>query len=253
MYPNHVFLCIALLILIGSPTAYSSPTSDTWKEETDIYQPVYDAPLCTSRQPSTIDLSARMHLKPSILALIFTRCTGVCNPLILELQENLKRNPAQRDHQVIVVSFDPRDTSEDMYRYAQRFDLADDPLWTFATTDSIIPLLSSLSFDPSWDPQRQQYDHDALLVGLNTEGIITKKLIGLRSAQDLSSLISSIHNIYAPTYRMPNPNMLFSCFNYDSKTGKNTPGLGLLFIALPALLTVAILLGLHYYTRSSRH
>ncbi|MBP9056494.1 MAG: hypothetical protein KBF69_08900, partial [Saprospiraceae bacterium] len=61
-----------------------------------------------------------------------------------------------------------------------------------------------------------------------------------------------IYNSFTPTHQLPNKNRLFSCFNYDPKTGKNTPGLGLLFIALPAILTIFILFTSNYLGKSER-
>jgi hypothetical protein len=134
---------------------------------------------------------------------------------------------------------------------AKKFGLNNDNQWTFAVTDNIENLNKSVGFDPVWDSVQNQYDHDALLVGINKEGYITKKLIGLRDEHELELLINSINNVFAPTYRLPNQNQLFSCFNYNPKTGKNTPGLGLLFIALPAVITLLMLFSISYIVRSN--
>jgi hypothetical protein len=135
---------------------------------------------------------------------------------------------------------------------AKRLGLENDKQWTFAVTDNIDNLNKSIGFDPVWDSTQKQYDHDALLVGINKEGYITKKLIGLRDEHELELLFNSMNNDFAPTYRLPYKNQLFSCFNYNPKTGKNTPGLGLLFIALPAIITLFMLFSISYIVRSNK-
>ncbi|MFA5297453.1 MAG: hypothetical protein WC389_04515, partial [Lutibacter sp.] len=133
---------------------------------------------------------------------------------------------------------------------AKRFGLEDNKQWLFGVTNKIEELNQSIGFSPVLDSISGQYDHDALLVGINSDGYITKKLIGVRQGHDMDLLIASVNNIYSPTYRLPNKNALFSCFNYDPATGKNTPGLGLLFIALPAVITVLLLVSISHIVRN---
>jgi cytochrome oxidase Cu insertion factor (SCO1/SenC/PrrC family) len=218
------------------------------KEESNIYERIYNAPMNISgeQQMSLHELYTR---KPLLLALVFTRCFGVCNPFLLQLKENLQLKSKDNSFNVLVMSFDPRDSLKDLKLLAQRFGVENNKQWIFAVTDSITKLNQSISFYPIWDSIRNQYDHDALLVGINSEGYITKKLIGIRQGHDLDLLIASVNNTFSPTYRLPNKNLLFSCFNYDPKTGKNKLGLGLLFIALPAVLTVLLLISISYIVR----
>ncbi len=237
---------LTILIAGGCFLASGQEAPLSTGEEGNIYQKIYNAPLVTSTKQATSFEKLRKE-KPLLLGLIFTRCSGVCNPFLLQLKENLQFAANNNSVNVVVLSFDPRDSITDMNSLAQRLDLENDLQWTFAVTDSILPLIQSVGFSPVWDSAKQQYDHDAFLVGINKDGYITKKLIGVRSANDLSLLISSVNNIFSPTYRLPGTNALFSCFNYDPTTGKNTPGLGLLFIALPAVVTVLLLILLSYF------
>ena len=138
---------------------------------------------------------------------------------------------------------------EDMILLSERLGLKNNKQWLFATTGDIEKMNQSVGFNPVWDSARSQYDHDAFLVGINKEGYVTKKLIGLRDKHELGLLISSVHDIFSPLYRLPNNNQLFSCFNYNPETGKNTPGLGLLFLALPAIIALLLVLGISYNVR----
>ncbi|MCG2460045.1 hypothetical protein K8352_04755 [Flavobacteriaceae bacterium F89] len=218
------------------------------KEEANIYGKVFDAPLRVAENDSLL-FHGLYNRKPLILALVFTRCYGVCNPFLLRLAEYIQLRDKDDSFSVLVLSFDPKDSVDDMKLLGKRYGLENNTQWTFAVTDSIESLNRSIGFYPSWDSSIEQFDHDALLVGINNEGFITKKLIGIRQPHDLDLLIASVNNIFSPTYRLPNRNALFSCFNYDPKTGKNTPGLGLLFIALPAIVTVILLLSISYFVR----
>ena len=244
MFKNIVLTFIA----IGFWNIANAQTTAAFKEETNIYEKIYDAPLeIVGEQP--IALHELYSQKPLLLALIFTRCSGVCDPFLLQLKENLQLKEKGRGFNVLVLSFDPRDSIADMQLLAQRYALENNEQWLFGVTDDIEALNKTIDFHPIWDSESNQYDHDALLVGINSEGYITKKLIGIRQGHDLDLLIAGVNNIFSPTYRVPNKNMLFSCFNYDPKTGKNKLGLGLLFIALPAVLTVLLLLSINFYVR----
>lgn len=220
------------------------------EEETNIYKKIFDAPLQVAGKKNLAfhDFYGR---KPLILALVFKRCSGICSPFLLRLKENLQYRTKSRSFNILVLSFDPRDNIEDMSSMAERFDLENNDQWAFAITDSIDKFNQSIGFYPIWDNTRKQYDHDALLVGVNSEGYITKKLIGIRAAHDIDLLIASVNNVFSPTYRLPNKNALFSCFNYDPTTGKSSPGLGLLFIALPAVLTLLLLISISYLVRNN--
>lgn len=253
MLKNIIFF----LMIIGCckfTNAQTSPIS--FKEESNIYEKVFDAPLQIVGQKSA-SFEELYAQRPVILALIFTRCTGVCNPMLVNLKQSLlpiasDNNAMDDSYRVLVLSFDPRDNLSDMNRLAQNLRLENNEQWTFATTDSITRFIQSVGFYPVWDSARQQFDHDALLVGINKEGYITKKLIGLRERGEVELLIASANNIFSPTYRLPNQNMLFSCFNYDPVTGKNKPGLGLIFLSLPAVLTAILLISISFLVRRTR-
>ena len=212
------------------------------REEQDIYGKIFNAPLLISGNSKATSVSSLYGQKPLIVALVFTRCYGICNPFLLQLKENIGQIPSNSGFNILIVSFDPRDDLNDMANLAKQYRLENNNQWNFAVTDSINALIKSISFNPKWDSITKQFDHDALLVGINTNGLITKKLLGIRTANDIKMLISSIHNVFTPSYRLPTKSNIFSCFNYDPKTQTNRPGLGLLFVALPAIITFLIVI-----------
>jgi cytochrome oxidase Cu insertion factor (SCO1/SenC/PrrC family) len=247
MFKHFKYLFIALSFFVCQQAEGQSATPG-FEEENNIYEKVYDARLNVNKD--VVQTMAQLYgKKPILLALIYTRCSGICNPFLVQLKENLQFKTDADNFKVLVLSFDPRDTRHDLQQLAQWLNLENNQQWIFATTTDIEKLDQSVGFKPSWDNIRGQYDHDALLVGINQEGYITKKLIGLRSKADVASMISSVNDVFSPSYRLPGKNQLFSCFNYNPQTGKNTPGLGLLVLALPAILSLLLVLGISYSVR----
>ncbi|KAA0208462.1 MAG: SCO family protein [Ignavibacteriaceae bacterium] len=241
---------LPILIFVCCNLSVSGQSSFDWREEKNIYDQIYNAQLNLSNGERTTihELAAK---KPLLVTLIFTRCTGVCNPLLNGLKQNLRDKTKSGGFSVLVLSFDPRDSLKDMQQLSRAFDLNDDPDWKFALADSIGKVNTSVGFYPVWDEAREQFDHDAFIVGVNSQGYITKKLIGMRGLEELDLMIKSIKNEFSPTYRLPTESNLFSCFNYDPKTGKNKPGTGLLFIAMPIVLSALLIIGIRFKVRKS--
>ena len=250
MFKHFIFAFIVISLFFCTLTV-AQIASTGFEEENNIYEKVYDAKLNFNRETNST-LAQLCTRKPVLLALIFTRCSGICNPFLIQLKENLQFKTDTGEFIVLVLSFDPRDTHEDMVHLSERLNLENNKLWLFATTSDIKKMNQSVGFNPLWDSIRSQYDHDALLVGINKEGYITKKLIGLRTKSDLELLIRSVNDIFSPSYQLPNKNRLFSCFNYNPETGKNAPGLGLLFLTLPAVITLLLLVGIGYMVKQKR-
>lgn len=232
---------LSICIIVCSQSMVYCQSSAGWKEEVNVYNKIYDAPITMVSGKKT-SINTLAETKPLIIALVFTRCYGICTPLLLQLKESLPYKHDERKYEVLVVSFDSRDKLKDMQQLRNQLQLNANSNWKFAITDSISRLVASVGFNPVWHEKIKQFEHDALLVGVNSQGYISKKLIGLRSENDLSMMISSINNIFTPTYRLPGKSAMLSCFNYNPVTGKNTPGLGLLLIALPAILSMLVLI-----------
>ena len=236
-------------VAIASPTG-AQPVSDNLAEEQGLYTPIADIQLrTTSAEFRLSELYAR---QPVLVALIFTRCTGICNPFLLELSEHMRALDPKEKFEVLVVSFDSRDSNADMERYARLFNLERAERWVFATTDQIDELNRSVGFLPTWDSTRQQYDHNALLVGVNGNGYITRKMEGIRDRKDVESMIKTIDGEFIPSYPLPREGVLFSCFTYDPVTGVRKPSFGLLILLVPAMLTLMLLLWLGMKSRKWR-
>lgn len=222
-----------------SGIAWSAPEDYNFSEESKLYTKIADIKLNTTR--GEVMLSDLYVKSPVILTLIFTRCVGICSPFLNSLSEDMDNLNAKENYKVLVISFDPLDEVSDMERMAKRYEREDDPQWVFAVTDNIAELNESIGFYPVWDSTRQQFDHDALLVGINGNGYIVRKLTGIRGPDALMGVIREINNEFVLSYPLPRENMIFSCFTYDPATGKKKPSLGLLILVLPGILTLLMI------------
>ena len=110
------------------------------------------------------------------------------------MSENIKHLQSNSDFNILVISFDPRDNLQDMTNLSKQYGLENNLQWNFAITDSIDAFINSIGFIPKWDSVIKQFDHDALLVGVNEKGLITKNLLGIRIVEDVHKMISSIKN-----------------------------------------------------------
>lgn len=239
-----------LFFLFTLPLA-AQHNSRGWMEELGVREKIYNATLITT-DSSVITLQSLYDEKPVIVALVFSRCTGICYPFLLKLKENLDILNVKESIRVVVISFDPRDKREDMARMASFYELNTNPNWIFTVTTEIDSLIKSAYFYPKWNEQTGQFDHDGLLIGLNRDGTIVKKLLGFRTAVDVMFLLRSMQNIFRTSYKLPGKDSMFSCFRFDPETGEAQPGLGFLLLVIPSLLTIIGLMVLNWYLHKRR-
>lgn len=225
--------CLILGCCFGIETAAFA--ENPLDPEENIYQNIADVTL--EIEGEQVQLSSLYRQQPLIIAQIFTRCSGICTPYIIQLRESLWQINSTKPYKVLVFSFDPRDSEEDMFDLAKRYHLEKDTNWIFATTADIAALTEAIGFRSDWDVGKQEFEHEALLTGVNKMGIIKKKVIGMNNIRGLSALINEINNGFEPSFPLPGKNSFLSCFDYDPETGKTKPGVGLLLILVPGVLT----------------
>lgn len=244
------FLLFSLTIFSLGNSFSQTTTEYSLIEESKLFTKIPDIDINTP--DGQYNISDFYDKSPIILALVFTRCTGICSPLLSKLAENIRILNTEEKFRVLVLSFDPADSVGNMQELSKRFRLSENKQWTFATTKQIDSMNISFNFKPVWDSIIQQFDHEALLVGINQNGYIVKKLVGLRDANALKSLIKAINNEFIISYPLPNEKMILSCFTYDPVTGKKTPSIGLLFFLLPAALLAIVLIALAHYAKRNK-
>lgn len=247
---KSIFALFAL-VLFNLGISFAQTSEYNLSEEDRLYTKVENIQIQTT-QGEELKLSNLYNREPLILALVFTRCTGVCSPLLSNLKENITRLNPKLKFKVLVVSFDTADTKVDLNNYAQLLGLNKDERWIFGTTYQITELIESVGFHSQWDSVTRQYEHDALLVGINGNGYIIKKLIGIRDVRAVEVMLKSIHNEFVISYPLPHNNSVLSCFSYDPITGEKKLKFGLFLLLIPALGTIILLVVISSQKRQLR-
>jgi len=165
--------------------------------------------------------------KPVILNLVYLQCPMLCNMAMDGLIRNMRALTlsAGRDFRVLTVSFDPREGPElaaesrqtALRRYAREGAEAG---WHFLTGEesSIRALSEAVGFRYSWNEQRGQYAHPAVLMILTPEGRLSRYFAGVEyPARDLrlGLVEASEGRIGTAT-----DHVMLMCFQYDPATGK---------------------------------
>jgi cytochrome oxidase Cu insertion factor (SCO1/SenC/PrrC family) len=114
---------------------------------------------------------------PYVVAPIFTRCRAVCNVLAKALKSAWENSePEGIAARVVLVSFDPEDTREDMAHFRALFELP--PSWHLATVEREegLRFFSELGFQ--WRTlAKRQYDHSGKIFVL-TDGLRIASVLG---------------------------------------------------------------------------
>lgn len=230
---------ISFLICFLYPFLVSSTNTYNFSEEKKIFTKVEELELFTLE--GNFDISTLYEKSPLIVLPIFSRCSGVCYPLLQQLIDALKTNNPSQEYRILVISFDPQDSLAQLKQISEAYGLSKNEKWIFATSPDAINWLASAGFHPKWDSSRQQFDHDALIMGINENGYIVKKLIGMERMSELKGMFKAIHNEFILSYPLPQSNTIFSCFNFNPVTGKKTFSWGIVILILPALITTSFI------------
>jgi len=203
-----------------------------------LYQPVPDI-LVHSWE--VFRLSELWRERPILLTLIFTRCAGVCSPLLRSLKAaTASVGGAGREYALVVLSFDARDTLSDMVSLADYLGLSNERAWIFgvASAEDIARLVRATGFWFEWEAASRQYDHPAMVIGIR-EGRIVRFLIGgTVSPVRLQEVVRELRGEFVPAYPLPRRDVLFRCFQYDPASGRWRPDWGFLLLLVPGMVTI---------------
>ncbi len=122
---------------------------------------------------------------PTILSLLYYRCTNACNLLLLGTAEAVRSLPLEpgRDYTLLTVSIDEQEGPADA-RQARRIALASiqkpfpPEAWRFVTgsEESIHALADAVGV--RFRREGQEFDHPLALIVLSPEGRVTRYLLG---------------------------------------------------------------------------
>jgi len=164
---------------------------------------------------------------PVIVALVYYNCPMLCTQVLNGMVSALRVLPlsAERDFEVVVVSFDPREKPADAAAkrnaYLARYQRPEgDGGWHFLTGDeaAINALARAVGFRFRYDRALDQFAHASALYVLTPEGRLSHYFYGIEYAPRdlrLSLLEASEGRIGSPVDRV-----LLYCFHYDPKSGK---------------------------------
>jgi protein SCO1/2 len=192
--------------------------------------------------------------KPMLLALVFTRCAGVCSPFLGSLRAaQATVGGSGTDYRTVVLSFDPRDAGTDMVGLARRLGLEGRRDWIFGTAsgDDVQRLAQGVGFWFAWDEPTRQFDHPSMLVAV-ARGRVARLLVGERvEPVRLEEVVRELRGEFVAVYPLPR-NVLFRCFQYDPRSGRFVLDWGFLVLAVPAALTFVATLGVFAAARRGR-
>ncbi|MBK9166097.1 MAG: SCO family protein [Bryobacterales bacterium] len=214
-------------------------------------------------QGQTVTLRQYFGKRPAIIAPVYYECPMLCSQILNGLISGLKGVLLQpgKDFEVIVVSFDPRETP---VQAAKRKDAAmgrfakpgSETGFHFLTGDeeSVRAVTAALGFRYTWDEDRQQFAHASGIVVATLEGKLSRYLYGVEYApRDIrfALLEASENKIGSPIDKL-----LLFCYHYDPATGKyTTVALNILRLAATATLLalVSFLFIMFRRDRRARH
>lgn len=158
--------------------------------------------------------------KPTVLALVYYRCPGICSPFKEGIADVVSRTDLEpgKDFQIITVSFDPREgpelasTNRNNYHHLVRRDL-DPDAWRFFVADSanISKLVNAVGFRY----KRAGFDflHTTAMIFISDQGKITRYLHGTYFLNiDLKlAVIETAQGKSGPSFSR----VLAFCYSYD--------------------------------------
>jgi protein SCO1/2 len=193
----------------------------------------------------TVRIGDYFGKRPVVLSLVYFGCPMLCPLTLNGLTRSLKTLSfdAGREFEVVVVSFDPRETAA-MAAAAKRQALKDYGRpetadgWHFLTgaAEPIRRLTQAVGFRYFYDPRAKQFAHAAGIVLLTPQGAASRYLYGI----DFPARNVRLGLVEAADNRIGSPvdQVLLYCFHYDPVQGRYSAAT-LNIVRLAALLSVA--------------
>jgi cytochrome oxidase Cu insertion factor (SCO1/SenC/PrrC family) len=235
---------VVALVASASAAAAEPDRSAPPDEDRFVNAPLPNVSLTTAEGART-DVASVAGGRPLLLALVFTRCAGVCSPFLASWRAADEWLPTRHAVVHLVISFDPRDSAADMAALARHVGVANDPTWTFAVAapEDVRRIAAAVGFWYDWDESRQQFDHPAMLAAVR-RGRVIRLLVGSTvSSARLDELAREASGEFVRSYPLPG-RATFRCVQYDPRTGRLSLdwGFALLLIPVAAIgLTTAVM------------
>ena len=207
-----------------------------------------DAPLRDEAGRDVV-LGDYFDTRPVVLAFVYYQCPMLCNQVMNGISSALKAVPFTpgTDFDVLLVSFDPRDTPEAGNAKKQAHlthwnVLGQANGWHFLTGDeaTVRRIADAAGFTYQWDEKTGQFAHVSGLLTLTPDGRLARYFYGVEySPKDLRlALVDSGQGRVGSLVE----ELLLYCYQYDPSTGRY----GLIVMRLVRLggaVTVALIAG----------
>ena len=178
----------------------------------------------TGRQ---VTLGQFFGAKPVILAFVYYQCPMLCAQVMNGLSSALKVMPftAGKDYDVVLVSFDPRDTptiaADKKRAHLQYWSTErDGAAWHLLTGDevSIQRATSAAGFTYQWDERTGQFAHASGVLVATPDGRLSRYFYGIEfSPKELRlALVESGQGHIGSAI----DELLLYCFHYDPESGR---------------------------------
>lgn len=197
---------------------------------------------------ATVRLGDYFGSQPVILVPVYYRCPMLCTLVLEGLARSLKTLTfgAGADYQLVVFSFDPRETPADARAdkasTLELYGRGGGEGWHFLTGDaaSIDALTRALGFRYAWDGERAEYVHASTLVLATPQGRIARYLF--TTDPPPKDLRLAMVEASAGRLGTAADHVLLYCFRYDVTTGRYSM-LVMRIVRIGAVVTVLALAG----------
>ena len=203
----------------------------------------------------TVALGDYFGEKPVVLAFVYYQCPMLCSQTMNGISSALKVVPFTpgEDFEVVLVSFDPRDTPEaanaKKRAHMQHWSAQDTAEgWHFLTGDeaTIRRVTSAAGFTYTWDEASGQFAHVSGLLTLTPDGRLSRYFYGVEySPKELRmALVESGEGKVGSAVE----ELLLYCFQYDPTSGRY--GLVVMnLVRLGGLVTMVLVAGFVFAMR----
>jgi len=193
--------------------------------------------------------------KPVVLAFVYYRCPMLCIQVMNGISSALKALPFApgTDFDVVLVSFDPRDTPADAAekkRTHLQYWSAESTAagWHFLTADepTIRRVTAAAGFTYRWDETQQQFAHVSGLLVTTADGRLSRYFYGIEySPKELRlALVESGEGRVGSVI----DELLLYCFHYDPEAGRYG-AVVMNLIRLGGVVMLAVMAGFFLLTR----
>jgi protein SCO1/2 len=258
---------LAMVLVANAARADIAPAErpDDLIARVDVVQKLgTELPLDTrlsDEQGNEVALRSFFGTRPVVLALVYYECPMLCTLVLNGLLRAVKTLDfsAGKEFDVVVLSFDPRETAElaraKKAHYVEAYGRpGTEQGWHFLTGDeaSIRAVTESVGFRYAYDTERGQFAHAAAIYVATPQGKLARYLFGVEYApRDVQLALVEAAGRKIGTIA---DKLLLLCYHYDPSTGRySSAAIGAVRAAGVATLVALVAAFLALRRRERKH